>query len=491
MVKSKKIISLIIPYIMLIGVFVLFFILTLPNLIEGVPPGGDSNVYIMDSYSQLETNSYFSRYYSEYLGRNLYESPIHSLILITMHKITGLDIEYPLFSIYQYGLIMLIFLLIFLITKKLFNIYSAIITTFSILAFNGFYFLFYSSTVANFFGTVLILLALLAILTLPIKKLYFIIALLLIALFFTHKSLTFIFALLTIAVYFGLHIKKIYKWFLGLNLRLKLFVLILLSIILITFIYFYMPITNIINPEIYSTTGRFRGEISFSSYIGSVGGVMVAFFLIFPFINKYKVYSKRKLYVLYLIYIWIFWGIIFSLLPYFGVYFYSYRMFYMIWPLVYIPVIFCFLTLLKRLSKKYKALLITLFFIFIFCTAIMSNQSISNSTIFINENQVSSLQYIKEHTLYGERILTNINNIHPYNISVATRVFVKRYYDDFPLALEVDYLKENKISYIFIAEGDKKGVKLSKYDLLLKDVEYLRKVNLNKETLVYQVNIDK
>ncbi|MDP2683935.1 MAG: hypothetical protein Q8P20_02655 [bacterium] len=477
-----------IPIFVIISVIAYLFIITMNYNIPGTPIGSDANVYIMDSYSKIESGDYFTRYYSDYLNRSLYESPVHSLILIFTHKISGLGIEYPIFNIYQYTILVLIFLLIYIITNLLFDNVTGILATISSLGFYGLYFLFYSSTIANFSGVLIFLLLLLSFLIFKYRFQLFIIPIGLLLLYFTHKSLSFIFGLFTIIGILIIYSPLLWKKFLKLNVKLKILICILLILIIsISIVYLIIPLKNTINPTNFDESGRFRELIQISTYFNVVGALMSIFFLMAPFIIKGLKLSVRKKIVINAMYIWVLLGIIFSLLPYFGIYFFSSRMFYMVWPFVYIISSFTFIYFVKKLPKILQSIIISIFIILVFYTSFTINSQIAEKTKFITESQVTALQFLKNNSKYGDTILTNENDIHPFNISVATRTFIRIGYDNIPKSLSTDYLIQNGIKYIYITDGDRYGHQIYEYEQIIKLLIDVEIIYNNDENLILKI----
>ncbi|XOU94764.1 MAG: hypothetical protein ACNFW9_01725 [Candidatus Kerfeldbacteria bacterium] len=485
---TKKSKNIILSIVIIIAVISFLFIITMQYNVSGSPMGGDSSVYIMDAYSKMETGDYFTRYHSDYLQRSLYESPIHSLILIVVNKITGLDIEYPLFTVYQYLLVILIFVFTYVLTRYLFDDKIAVLAMISSLSFTGFYFLFYSSTVANFLGILIVLIMLIGMLKLTTKQLFILIPVGILLLFFTHKSLTFIFSLFTAMCLFFWYIPTIWNNFKKLRPKLRsTIILVLVIIIFIVFAFFLLPLLDNVNRLNYSESGNFRAEITFSTYVAIVGGIMSLFFIVSPFIFKKNIFSKRKRIVFSAIYFWVLLGIIFSLLPYIGIYFYSSRMLYMIWPFIYIISSYAFLTLLKPLLKTQRVLILIIFIVLVSRTTIVTNKDIATRTIFIDESQVKALQYLKNQSSYGDTILTNYNNIHPFNIAISTRVFSRVDYSYFSDVLNGDYLSEYDFSYIYITTGDTNGYTIKHYSNLIIGRDNIEQIYSDDKNILYKI----
>lgn len=487
--KTLQFAKNLLPYVILFFVISILLLLVCPNIKEGVPPGSDANIYIMDAYSRLETHKYFERYYSDYLGRSTYESPIHSVVLVGLHKITGLNIEYPLFMIYQSFLLVLIFILSFFLAKKLFNSYVAAVLSLLLLAFNGLYFLIYSSTVANFLGINLVLLLMLMILSLKTKSLIFLVPLVLILLYFSHKSLTFILTLATLILMFGVYAKRIIKSFLQFHIVLKVTLGILFCVALFLLIkYFYQPFSQILMSESFGDPSRFREKISFENYLAIIGEILSVFFIISFFLIRKEITDYRKKIVLTSIFIFVLLAISFSLLPYFGVYLFSYRMLYMVWPLIYIPIAFALYILIQRAGKRYSLVFFVLLFVFFLQEAKVTNDSTAERTIFISDQQVVALRFLKANSSFGDKVLINSTKIHPFNISVATRVFINSTYDTFESDLNKINLQDKGISHIVITEGDKSGKSVVEYLALAQERDYLAEIYRDDQTIIFSVS---
>ncbi len=236
---------------MLFFVFCLGVAIFLYAVVKPVPPGVDAAVYINDVHWIVDNNTLPKPYQLTYHGSGAYTAPLTDLNLALLNIVTNLDIVFPLFSIYQIFLILLLLLSCYLV-GRIYGKFSSILLPIALLGSFSIIRLFIGSTVSNLLAFVYINIT--YYFTYKYfatrKKIYpILIAVFLLALYLTHNYLTAPIYILTYIVYVALLIginktlrSEIKKIFFALNRYFRLLAICLLFLPLLFFFKLYLPV---------------------------------------------------------------------------------------------------------------------------------------------------------------------------------------------------------------------------------------------------------
>jgi len=490
LIFSKKRINI----VTLAFIVVIFTTIFCIGIKKGMPPGGDSNIYIMDVYTIVNNNYNFPNdNINSYLGRPLYESPLNSTAILLLYDFTGLKIESSLFIFYQLFLVVLILLLVYIISARLAGPLAGLISSMLLLNFYGLYFLFNSSTIANFLAICYVSFFIFLLVKNKLNYWQYIFLFLIIGLnlYLTHKSLTFVLFLATVFVLKIIDFKSLIK-LLKNRRKITLILVSLLALVIIAtvIIYFWPTVVNNIKSTSASAPDRFRNKLSFADYIDNINIINIILLIIFfvsCLISKTKYCSKDAIKFML---IWILISIAASLSPYFGIYIYNYRLLYMIWPFLMVLASIGLVFILRNMIKKIKTkiVIISLIIISIVIFSANINYQVFIKTNLVNKNQLQGFEFIRNNSSYGDSVLTNVNDSYPFYVSIATRKIIESEINEKVLE-DVQYLRNNNIKYLAVMAGNVNNISLDKYKTFINQHPSLYQLKMeNSSMLVYKVN---
>lgn len=134
-------------FVLALEVILAIFVFLYPTE-KPIPVGVDAGSYITDARWISNNKTIPSAYESTYYNYSAYVSPLTSVFLTAAHQVTGLEITYPLFSVYQIFLIVLLVLSSFMVGRLYSSSMAALFPVIVIASFSVIR-LFMGSTVAN------------------------------------------------------------------------------------------------------------------------------------------------------------------------------------------------------------------------------------------------------------------------------------------------------------------------------------------------------
>ncbi|MEK7636847.1 MAG: hypothetical protein AAB402_00450 [Patescibacteria group bacterium] len=461
------------------------------SLKAGTPPGGDSSVYILDARfilnhgGRLPTDNN-----NAYVRRPMYESPVNSLLLVVLNRLTGLDIEYPLFSTLQMILVMeMLVLLGIVIGRSTGSQAIQVVGTVLGLNFYGLFFLFNSSTIANFLGFINILLVALTFYCLPIRpRSWSVLVIVLVSLYFTHRSLSFIYFVVAMMIIVGLRASSWWSLLKPINKKIMLLIGVLVAGALMKLVPIVrsMIIYNYHNSDAISGD-RFAQKIVFEQYITNLREINIVLFL-FAFVYLLRTMKKRSsTRILSPAVVWTLVGISLTLLAYLGIYFYYGRFLYMVWPGLIIVVVIGlhYILCTTRMSKFLRPLIVCIILSQAVIYAVQTNSYVAAHTNFVGPDQVAALKFIKDNSTVGSIVLGNISEIAPFDVSISNRLFIHQDISRGVLT-DANWLADNDISMLFITIGDIDGKKFSELSRLVKATNRFTLEYANQSAEVYR-----
>lgn len=466
------------------------------GLKPGSPPGGDSSVYILDAHYIIDQGGRLPQNnYNPYAQRPMYESPINSILLVLLNRMTGLTIEYPLFTIYQVILVMEMLILLGIVVRRLTGGRSAQVLAMILgLNFYGLLFLFNSSTIANFLGFISVLLIMFIFYCQRFRPwAWLFLAVIMVNLYFAHRSLSFVFVAIAALLLLCLNVRKWWSFIKKANAKIVIIVGVIIASVSIKLwpLFSSMLVYNYKNSDALSGD-RFAQRIGFDGYISNLKEINILFIIIgIVFILRQKL-KKENTREFTPALVWVFVGIGLTLLSYVGINFYFSRMLYMIWPGLFIIVLVGLRSILvsTRRSTFFKTTIIALLVVQAVLYSTQQNSYIASRTNFVNPDQIAALGYVKQHTQPGSVILANNSEIVPFDNSIATRLF-KHYDITSDRITDKTWLRQNNISMLFITIGDATGKKLTELNKIVDGTKMYTLVFTNKSVKIYQLIPDK
>ncbi|MFA6391489.1 MAG: hypothetical protein WCW66_01870 [Patescibacteria group bacterium] len=422
--KSKKLIALIVFLEVILALLVFYY-----PVIKPIPVGTDAITYINDAQWITSNQIVPKAYQATYNGFYAYPSPLTDINIVLINQFTGLDFTYPLFSIYQLFLIVLIVLTSYLVGKT-FNSMTAVLFPIAVLGSFAIIRLFAGSTVSNLlaFTYVNIIYYLIYSYSRTKKnKLLLLIIFFIITLYFTHKYLTAPVLLITIALYiiYLFLINKQLKHILHSKLkklgRYKGGIIILFVFSLIGYaLYAYYPVIKEGIVSFWGSTNgdKFRGPILVSQYGEYLGPFLFTFGvtgIVFYIIQIRKNLLSYRIFPLF----WILMLLIILQTYRLGIDFYYERIvflagvfiaFFAVYPLNYL------LTKVRNNSKLF-IFIMTMFVILIISSTSRVKELYDNSNIVTN-NQIRALNLLKTVSKNDDLIFSHVNGVSQTNHDV-------------------------------------------------------------------------
>lgn len=393
---------------LLIDVMVLGVFLYLYPIQKPIPVGGDAAAFITDSQWIADHGTLLQPYQPTYHGFRAYVSPFTDVLLTVLHEVTGLDITYPLFSLYQIFLIELLLATSFLV-GRLYGRLASLLFPLSLLGSFSIIRLFMGSTVANLLAFSLVNVSFYCLARFQdTKRKILLIPLLLsvVALYYTHNYLTapVFFAALLVYFLLALVVLRGFRNVLANTLRPPRgwpFWAILLGVptVLIVFTVIYLPIVREAVVAFWQTasTGRFDNPIlatQYGTYIGQylfpIGVLGLAFSLILQFRFRGRFYRFFPL-------LWI--GLLLLLLQSyrFGIRFYYERIVFLSG--VFLPFFAAYAIVhfgrSRRDSRWQLGLLIAVFIVLVIYTGSQRIQDLYDRSNKATPSQVAALQLLR------------------------------------------------------------------------------------------------
>ena len=479
--KKIKIESLLIVLIAVLAIIYFYY-----PIIEQIPVGTDAATYINEANWIVNNGDVPIPYQPTYYGFIAYVAPFTSLNIALLQEFTGLETQYPIMSIYQIFLILLLVFTSFLIGKIYSRLMSillpiALLGSFSIIR------LFMGSTVSNLLAFVFVSFIYYIIhqyVKNKNKKFIALMLLSLISLYLTHKYLTapaFFVFIFFYAIYLFIvkhqirtfifsEIKKIGRYPLG--------IIIISAVSSIGYLIyaFYPVIVEGITAFWQTNNGdKFRGEILTSQYGGYLGPILFSFALIgiaFYVIKIRKHLLSFRVFPLF----WIVILLVILQTYRLGIDFYYERIVFLAG--VFIPLFAAyyidFIVSKNSLSIKFKSLIVSFFIILITVTGVNRIVELYNNSNVVTKTHIEALQILNEVSKNDDIIYSHINGVSQTNhdTMISDRYIVKLSTDyascpidnfsciafNRPLEDEsIDFFKENKIKYFLLMKPNSEG----------------------------------
>lgn len=423
--KPKKLIALIVFLEVILALLVFYY-----PVIKPIPVGTDAITYINDAQWITSNQIAPKAYQATYNGFYAYPSPLTDINIVLINQFTGLNFTYPLFSIYQLFLIVLIVLTSYLVGKT-FNNMTAVLFPIAVLGSFAIIRLFAGSTVSNLlaFMYVNIIYYLIYSYTRTKKsKLLLLIIFFIITLYFTHKYLTapvLIISILLYIVYLFL-INKQLKHILYSKLR-KLgrykggIIIVVVSSLIGYALYAYYPVIKEGIVSFWGNTNgdKFRGPIFVSQYGEYLGPFLFAFGVIgivFYIIQIRKNLLSYRIFPLF----WILMLLIILQTYRFGIDFYYERIVFLagvflalfaVYPLNY------FLTKVRNNSKLF-IFIMTMFVVIIIISGTSRVKNLYDNSNIVTNNQIEALNLLKTVSKNDDLIFSHVNGASQTNHDV-------------------------------------------------------------------------
>jgi len=504
-IKTKNIITNIISILTIVLICFVFSY----HLRKPIPSGVDAINYIPGAQWIEKTGNAPDTYSPIQLGYVGYTSPLPSLDLAILQEISSINLTYPLFSIFQ----MLVLILLCLTTYLVGSIYSKIAGIFSmffLMISTGIIFLFTSSTIAN-----LLALSLINVLFYIIykfqktknKKYVILFIIFLTALFFTHRQLTFPLFLVVFPVYCLIiafkskNSVKFYLYRIKTSIkRNKIFSIVCFAVLAVILSYIIYELANYLNSivtewykayVIEDRTSKFGKLITPSDWIDYLGLIYTSFSLLglIIIIKKIALNKKYSFYIFPLV--WIAISLLLSLINYFGISFEAMRWFYQSYIfLALFSGIAVFEILKSFVFKKFlSSIIITIIIIIITIQGVKTNLLYSNTTNFVEDDDIALFELAYNKTSYGEKILIdNYTRYHGYeNLLIhAERILDYNLGKTASMSNEstlLQYMTENKIRFIITRKQNLKN------NNQLDSMKGIKKVDTNNAGSIYKLSL--
>ncbi|MFA6908598.1 MAG: hypothetical protein WC289_01800 [Patescibacteria group bacterium] len=408
--------------------YTLFFSVCLGILIflypvlKPVPPGVDAAVYINDVHWIIDHGTLPAPYQVTYHGSGAYTAPLTDLNLSLLALITGLDVVFPLFSLYQLFLILLLVISCYLVGRIYGNFFSVLLPV-AVLGSFSIGRLFIGSTVSNLLAFTYIGFIYYfshAYFTKRKKAYLVLIILLLVSLYLTHNYLTAPIFIFSYAVYVCLLFimnselrSMIKKTFLSINIKVRTASLIAIVMAFSYFLKLYIPIFKEAKNVFWQSvsSNKFMGIIPLSEFHKHLGhfiftlGMLGLLFYVLQYKRNMK--SSRLLPALFFVII-----AILSQTYHIGVNFYFERVVFLAGTFIAIFATYFMAHLLQmRLSKRYVIVVTFMFVILIVSLAGNRMSSLYDASNKITEPQIKALQLLKSVSDKNDIVYSNINAV--------------------------------------------------------------------------------
>ncbi|HCJ52886.1 MAG: hypothetical protein A2898_02875 [Candidatus Kerfeldbacteria bacterium RIFCSPLOWO2_01_FULL_48_11] len=460
------------------------------SLKKPIPPGVDSETYINDANWILDNEKIPAPKQALYNHLKAYVTFEIDILIVVLKQFTGLNIVFPLFSLFQLFLIVFLCLTTYLVG----SVFSRTIGVISIafIAINyGYFRLFNGSSVSNLLAFSLLNLFFYFLYQwhVSVKKVsYFILLVITIgSLFFTHRYLTAPILLFSIPLYaiiiFASHKKAREYFFVGAKHILN-------SKTLTASIFFLATITlfiliNYLSPIVVETLNSFFGVESeskfqkvitfglYPDYIGPLLLIMgilgVIVFLLSQYQNKiHKIFP-------------LFWTVIllgiFPNVHYFGITFYYERLIFLgstfLALFAAILVDFLYHRFIHLVRSPATLILVSSFLtVLIVSAGVRMNVDLANRSNYVEEGHIEAFNILRSLTLKDETVISNTSrvsqtshdriisdrNIKNYSFASTQDASLIFFNPDDEATIE--YLKNNGIRFIVLQKPSLEGEKL-------------------------------
>jgi len=463
-INPSKSNNLLILIILVLEVILAIFVFLYPVL-KPIPVGTDAATYLNDAKWITNNEVLPAPKQATYHGYLAYPSPFTSLIIVLLNKFTGLNLVYPLFSIYQLFLIFLIILSSYSVGKIYNNLMSlllpiALLGSFAIIR------LFIGSTVSNLLAFVYINIIYYLVYQYLITKknrILILIILCLIDIFFTHNYLTAplfipLFILYTVFIFL---VDKQLKHYLFINIKrinryIKTFVLLIFTGLLLSFIFFYKSVFYEAISAFWKTSveDKFRGAIPASQYgiyLGSFVFLIAIAGLIFYIIRFKKNILSYKI----LPFLWIIFLLGMLQTYRLGFDFYYERIIFL--AAIFIPFFAAYLINFAfektPTSRRYFILILALFFVLTITSGLNKVWALYDSSNAVSKNQIMALNLLKDVSQNNDLVYSNVNAVSQtaHDIMISGRNIIY-------LSTEIVFCKENTACLAFNEPNDKLSI---------------------------------
>lgn len=487
MLNNQKI-NLFLSYLLTIFIFLIallgIFAFLYP-ILKPVPPGVDSVVYINDIHWILDNKTLPKPGQLTHHGSSAYPAPMTDLNISLLNILTGLDVVFPLFSIYQIFLIVLIILSSYLVGKIYGNL-TAILLPIAVLSSFSLIRLFIGSTVSNLLAFVYMNVIYYLFYRYYVTKMFsniILIVIVFISLFLTHNYLsapifisTFILYVAILFIIDGGLRAHVRSSLLSVNKYLRYISYIIIGALFIYLFIIYIPVFKEAKYSFWQINmiNKFLGPISlsqFSSYLGPFIYTFAVLGILFYLLNfKKNIKSFRLLPFLYTIVL-----LLLLQTSRLGINFFYERLVFLGAIVVALFATYFFTHIARPyVGLRYTMIATALFIVLVVPSGVNQAKSLYDRSNKITTSQIEALKLLKSVSSFNDIIYSNVNAVsETYHDSIVA----DRYFAHFPTSIKkcVDreircvsfnspgndkskqYFKENNIKFFLFMKNDLEG----------------------------------
>lgn len=484
MLGNLKLNHLIVAILLFLEVVLGIFVFLYPVL-KPVPPGVDAMVYINDVHWLVDNKSVPKPNQNTYHGSSAYVAPMTDLNLALMNILTGLDVVFPLFSVYQIILIVLIVLSSYLI-GKIYGRFMSLLLPIAVLASFSLIRLFIGSTVSNLLAFVYMNIIYYLSYRYYLTKKFInipLIVLVFISLFLTHNYLSapvftsvfILYALILLIV--DKHLRSYVKSsLLSINKYLRTAGIVIIVALLAYLFIIYLPVFKEAKNAFWqnTVTSKFRGAVPISQYSTYLGPIVYFFatlgILFYVLHFKKNVLSYRSLPLLFTLAL-----LILMQTSSLGINFFYERLVFLAAIVVALFSVYFITHVAIRFSNsRYKMVVMALFVVMVIPSGVIQAKNLYNSSNKITRPQIEALNLLKSVSSFNDTIYSNISGV---SETYHDQMVSDRYIAYFPTSPKNcinheirclvfnspdeqssrQYFKENNINYFIFLKNNQEG----------------------------------